>query len=580
MEIKNASSLENKFSWFCFPAIAFLVIIVYFPTFTGGFILDDRPLIENNSYITETHSIVSYLSQEDGISDGSYANDYHTGYYRPLVSLTYRMDYKLWGMKACGFRITNLVLHLLSCIVLFKLLVLLAHNRWTAFMAVAIFAIHPVNTESVSWIISRNNILVTLFILLSLYFYIVAWIENNRIIFLIAIFFFLCAVLSKEFAIMLLPVFFLCHRFLFEKKGGILKESTTYLPFVLIVVFYFILRHSVTGSVLTPFDINDFWQRVYFIPYIIVWNLKLIFLPWKLHSFSLSYPDSYLSWSVLSSIVLFLLICMSVWFVRRRRLLLFSGLSSLFFMFPVLNVIPTASVSLVAMRWMYLPMAFISISVVLVIGWTINCRRVLAVTILCVVISYLCAYSFILNKYLWHDEKTFFDLEVRRFNNNLYAGALAESLLEQGKYHEAKKYFLTAIETYPREAINYINYSALLIDTGRCGLALSYLNKAEEFVITGKEKKQLLNNMGVALTYGGKPDEAADNLRRALELDPGYTEAHNNMGVVLLNQGKVNEAISHFRKAIRIKKDYTEAKNNLKVALNRQNKNTGKMGEK
>jgi len=58
----------------------------------------------------------------------------------------------------------------------------------------------------------------------------------------------------------------------------------------------------------------------------------------------------------------------------------------------------------------------------------------------------------------------------------------------------------------------------------------------------------------VALTYGGKPNEAADSLRRALELDPGYTEAHNNMGVVLLNQGKVNEAISHFREAIRIKK--------------------------
>ena len=496
MKIKNASSFEDKFSWFCFPVIAFLVIIVYFPTFTGGFILDDRLLIENNSYITEAHSIVSYLSQEDGITDDLDKHNYHTGYYRPLVNLTYWMDYSLWGMNACGFRITNLVLHLLSCLLLFKLIVLLAHNRWSAFMAVAIFAIHPVNTESVSLISARNNILVSLFILLSLYCYIVAWIENNRNIFLISIFFFLCAVLSKEFAIMLLPVFFLCHRFLFEKKGGILKESTTYIPFVLIVVFYFILRHSVTGSILTPSDMNDSWQRVYFIPYIIMWNLKLIFLPSNLHSFGLSYPDSYLSWIVLSSIVLFFLICVFMWFIRGQKLLLFSCVSSLLFMFPVLNVIPTVSISLVAMRWMYLPMAFISISAVLVIRLTINRRQAFAVTILCVVLSYLCAYSFVLNKYLWHDEKTFFDLEARRFNNKLYAGALAESLLEQGKYHEPEKYFLTAIETYPREAINYINYSALLIDTGRWGLGLSYLNKAEEFVITGKEKKQLLNNMG------------------------------------------------------------------------------------
>lgn len=580
MKIKNASSFEDKFSWFSFPAIAFLVIIVYFPTFTGSFILDDRPLIENNSYITEAHSIVSYLSQEDGITDDLDKHNYHTGYYRPLVNLTYWMDYSLWGMNACGFRITNLVLHLLCCMVLFILLVMLAHNRWVAFLTVAVFAIHPVNTESVSWIISRNNILVTLFILLSFYFYIAAWIENNHIIFLISIFFFLCAVLSKEFAIMLLPVFFLCHRLLFEKKGTALKESTNYLPFVLIVVFYFILRHSVTGSILTPSDMNDFWQRVYFIPYIIMWNLELIFLPWNLHSFGLCYPDSFLNWHALLSIVLFLLICASMWLIRRHRCLLFSYLSSLIFMFPVLNVIPTASVSLVAMRWMYLPTAFICIGAALVLGWALNHRQAFTIMALCVIISYLGVYSFVLNKYLWHDEKTFFDLEARRFNNKLYAGALAESLLEQGKYHEAEKYFLTAIESYPREAINYINYSALLIDTGRWGLALSYLNKAEEFVITGKEKKQLLNNMVVALTHGGKPDEAADNLKQALEIDPEYAEAHNNMGVVLLNQGKVNEAISHFRDAICIKKDYAEAKNNLKIALDRQNKNTGKIGEK
>lgn len=580
MELKNVSSLENKLSWFCFPLIVFLVIIVYYPTFTGGFILDDRPLIENNSYITKTHSIVSYLSQEDGITDDWDKHNYHTGYYRPLVNLTYWMDYKLWDMKACGFRITNLILHILSCLVLFKILVLSVGNWRTAFLAVAIFALHPVNTESVSLITSRNNILVTLFILLSLYFYINAWRENNRIVFPISAFFFLCAVLSKEFAIMLLPVFFLCHRFLFEKKEGALRELKTYLPFVLIIIFYFILRYRVTGSVLTPSDMDDFWRRVYFVPYIIMWNLKLIFLPWNLHSFSLSYPDSFFDWRVLSSIVLFVLICISTWFFRRNRILLFSGLSSLIFMFPVLNVIPTASVSLVAMRWMYLPMAFISMGAALVLGWAINHRQAFTIMALCVIISYLGAYSFVLNKNLWHNEKVFFDLEARGFNNKLYAGGLAESLFEQGRGREAEKYFLTAIESYPREAINYINYSALLLDADRWESALSYLDKAEGLVTTGKERKNLLNNMGVALTYGGKPDEAAESLRRALELDPGFAEAHNNMGVVLLNQGKVNDAISHFREAIRIKKNYTEAGNNLKVALNRRGKSAGEMGEK
>ncbi len=572
--MKNTCSSDNKLSWFGFPIIALLAIIVYLPTFTGDFILDDRSLIEKNPYIKEMHSIGSYLSQEDGITDEEDLGIHHTGYYRPLINITYWIDYKIWGMKACGFRATNFILHLFGCLALFKLLLLLiADNRWAVFWVVAVFALHPVNTESVSWVVSRNNIIVTLFILLSLYFYITAWIENNHFSLTVSVFFFLCAVLSKEFAVMLLPVFFLCHRFVFEGERKFLRELTGYIPFVLMVVFYFILRYRVTGAVLTPSGMNDTWQRVYFVPYLIACNLKLIFLPLNLHNFNLTYPGDWFGWRALSSIALFLLICVSMWRGRKHSLLLFSGLSSLLFMFPVLNVIPTAAISLIAMRWMYLPMAFIAIGAVLVVKWGINRRRAFTITMLCVVLSYLGAYSFILNKYLWHDENTFFATEVKQFGNEqLYAGELAEVLFKRGRYRVAEKFFLIAIKSRPREARNYINYSALLTDTGRYSLALSYLEEAKEFIKTVKDRKELLNNMGVALAHDGKTAEAADSLMRAIELDPEYAEAHNNYGVVLMNQGRIKDAISSFREALKLSRDYTSADNNLKIALSMQGK--------
>jgi hypothetical protein len=570
--MKNTRAFNNKFLWFDFPVIALLAILVYLPTFTGDFILDDRILIEKNPYIKEFHSVDSYLSQEDGITDKEGSEISHTGYYRPLTNITYWIDYKIWGMKGYGFRVTNFLLHLLTCVVLFQFLLLITDDRRAIWWVVAIFALHPVNTESVSWVVSRNNILVTLFILLSLYAYITAWIKHSYLA--LSVFFFFCAVLSKEFAVMLLPVFFLCHRFLLKGEGEFLKELAGYMPFILVLILYFTLRHRVTGSVFTPSDMDGLWQRIYFSPYLIACNLELIFLPLNLHNFHVTYPGDYFAWQPLLSIGFCVLLCIFIWRGREHSLFLFSCFSSLLFMFPVLNIIPTASISLIAMRWMYLPMAFIALGAVPIVRWGINRRRAFIVTILCLVLSYLGGYSFVLNKYLWHDENTFIATEVRQFaNEQLYAGELAEILFKRGRYQAAEKFFLIAIESRPHEARNYINYSALLMEMGQYDQSLSYLERSREFIWTVTDRKELLNNMGVALAHKGDIEKAADHLRRALELDPSYAEAHNNMGVVLMRQEKIDEAISHFREAVRMNDDYVDAVNNLAVALKIRDKN-------
>jgi len=566
--MKEPRSSDTRHSWHCFPLIVLVAVIAYVPTFTGSFILDDRPLIEKNPYVTELHSLRSYLSQEDGITDRGHSESCHTGYYRPLINLTYWIDYRLWGMTASGFRTTNLILHLLCCLALFKFLILLVDNRWAVCGVVAIFALHPVNTESVSWVTSRNNIVVTLFIILSLYWYIITWIKKSTISFVPAACCFACALLSKEFAVMLLPGFFLCHRLLFHGERHYAREASRYVPLVLIVIGYFILRYGVTDSVLTPADLSDFWQRVYFVPYLIAWNLKLILLPWNLHSFHITYPADYLDGRAVSSIALFIALCLFLWYRRRNRLLLFSGLSSLLFMFPVLNVVPTAAISLVAMRWIYLPMAFSSIAAALVLQWGINHRKAFTAAVLCLFVAYCGAYTFVLNQYLWHDEHVFFTREVEQFGNKqLYAGDLAEILYQRARYAEAERYFLIAIESRPHDARSHINYAALLIDDGRHELALSYLEAAKEFAKTVEDRKELLNNMGVALAHSGKKEEAADCLRRALELDPAYAEAHNNYGVVLMYQGRIAAAVGSFQEALKHNRGYAEAANNLKIAL-------------
>ena len=254
----TAKNIIINLSLWPYLVISLMVSICYIPTFSGEFMLDDRPFIEKNPFIRQTPTLASLVIQEDGIVDRTEAGSYHTGYYRPLINLSYWVDYKIWGMKAPGFRTTNLRLHLLTSFLIFQFLMLFVRDRNAALLTTLLFSLHPVNTESVSQAVCRNNILVTLLALSSLFYYVKAWERSNNSKMILSIFFYVLAVFSKEFGLMLLPVFFLYHRLAAIKKD-IIKEGFTYLPFILTSILYFILRDSVTGSLLTPSNISGLW---------------------------------------------------------------------------------------------------------------------------------------------------------------------------------------------------------------------------------------------------------------------------------------------------------------------------------
>ena len=125
-------------------------------------------------YATHAHTPEG-RAQEDGIADERDRGVYHTGYYRPLMNFTYFIDYRLWGMKAAGFRITNWFFHLLTCLILYELMGLLTRRDVWPLLGALLFAVHPVQTEAVSMIVSRNNIFATCFTLVALFGYIRWW---------------------------------------------------------------------------------------------------------------------------------------------------------------------------------------------------------------------------------------------------------------------------------------------------------------------------------------------------------------------------------------------------------------------
>jgi hypothetical protein len=529
-----------------FILITVLVVIAYLPIFTGDFIFDDQSLIRDNPYITRLQSLDSYLSQQDGIVDPQDQGFFHTGYYRPLLNITYFLDYKIWGMKAYGFRMTNLILHLAVCLMLYALLLRLSRNSEASFWAVLLFALHPVQTESVSIIVSRNSILSTLFMLASLYAYLVWWRQRAPWALAVALAGFTGAVFSKEFGLMLLPILFLSQRFITGEKD-LKREAASYVPFLVIAAVYFALRKTVVHTPLVIPD--DILTRIAYIPYLLAYNLKLVFLPWQLHSFSVVYPSSLAAVAVLASFMVLAFVAGLLYVMRTAPLVLFSATAFAVSLTPVLNLVSKASMSLIAMRWLYLPLSLLSVGVAWLLGKSKeNHKRVLRIGLAAIAV-YFTAYSFTLNAHLWRDHETFLRQEVLHFANDLYMGDYAEVLLKKKRYPEAEYYFQLAIERRPRQAFNYINYGALLIETQRPREALGILEKARALTMVRKDRGDWTNNMGVALGFMGDYGQAHIYLAEALALNPQNPSAHRNLASLLTVKGRTFEANEHLQAA-------------------------------
>ncbi len=191
---------------------------------------------------------------------------------------------------------------------------------------------------------------------------------------------------------------------------------------------------------------------------------------------------------------------------------------------------------------------------------------------LCVVLVYLGVYSYILNMSLWKTEEGFFRQEVFNFRNNYYAGGLAGKFRNQKNYRDAETFFKLAIQENPLESGHYLNYSALLIDTGQPGTAVRYLKKAKDLIMNHDRRGQWFNNMGVAHFQMKHYEEARKYLRKAVIYCPHKIEFLNNMAGVYIAIGEYARASSILESALEDAGDSIPMRKNLALTYIRTNR--------
>jgi protein O-mannosyl-transferase len=493
-----------------------ITLIAYGPAWHAGFIWDDDTFLTLNPVIKS--------------ADGLYRLWFtaSTPDYYPVTSSMLWLEWRIWANHPLGYHLVNVLLHAFSAVLLWRVLQRL--NIPGALLAAAIFALHPVNVESVAWITERKNTL-------SMFFYagtLLCWLkfeDSGRWRWYgLALAGFALALLSKT-AVAPLPVVLLGMAWWRRGRVG-WKDVRQVVPFFVIaaalgLVTVWFQSHRAIGHEVVRTD--GFWSRLAGAGWAVWFYLYKALLPLKL---AFVYPRWQIdARNVVSYIPLVLLAAVFVLCWRSGRewgKALFFGLA--YFVVMLLPILGFLNIyymrySLVADYWQY----FAIIGPITLVAAIIR-KPVLAAVLL------------------------------------LALGALTWK--QCGMYVDADTLWLQTLRQNPDCWIAHDNLGAALMNKeGQVDEAFAHFQKAFKI---NPDNAETHNNLGIVFDQKGRVDEAIAQYQEALQIKPDFTEAHFNLGIALLQKGRVDEAIFQYQKALQTSPDYAAARLNLGNALLRK----------
>ena len=547
------------FKNFSFPKIAVILLaglgfIAYANSFANPFIWDDFELVTNNDVI-QSFSHFPQLFTGNVVTESSF--------YRPLQMLSYMFDHEIWGMNANGFHFTSTIIHIGVSAALCWVFFLLTQNTFMALVAAALFVVHPVHTEAVTYISGRADPLAALFMLITFALYL-KYEKEQRLVWLVySGLSFVCAVLSKEYAL-ILPVLLVVYHFTFQKK----MQWRVWSVLAGVSILFVILR--MTG-VLGVVDMHtktqtSIAQRLPGTFEAIVQYVRLIFVPTNLTMGYGQKMGSFTSPIVLIGLLLLIGLIGGVLYVRKKNALIAFGL--LWFvvgLIPVMNIYPVNAY--MAEHWLYVP----SMGMIVIVAWAIErlwqSQRTLAYGCVVICIGAL-TFLTIQQNFTWRDPAAFYQRIVdmnptflKAYNN------LGKIYAESNRCEEAIPVFQKAIAIQPRFIKAYNNAAVCLAQLGQKEEAIRYyqqaLNMDSDFVPT-------YNNVGVLFMENKNFDQARQYFSKAIALDPNEQKTHFNLGVLAEMQENYEEAAQHYQKALAINPYYRQAHNNLAGVMSRR----------
>jgi len=562
----------------------FLVFLIFSSSLEGPFLFDDGHNIENNPAIRLTQ--LSWSGLKDAASKSPLPN-------RPLAYISFALNHYFHGYRVVGFRLANILIHMFAGVFLYLFIKTtlglpalrsrFGGSRWLPYIAALIWLVHPLHTQSVTYIVQRMNSMAAMFYILAMLCYARARLaQGSTIKWLLAAACLMSGILAlatKETAATL-PCFILIYEWFFfqDLSREWLKR---HLP-VLIGVFILLLGVSFiyTGghpfkTILSPYAGRNFTapQRVLTEFRVVILYLTLLIFPHP-NRLNLDY-DFPLSHSLVDPLTTLLalvaitgLLALSFWLAKKERLISFC----LLWYFG--NLVIESSIiglEIVFEHRTYLPSMMIILMAALLADRYLR-SNILKVITICAITLVFAAWTYERNTVwsnaviLWSDVVEKSPQKVRPHNN------LGNALKRQGKFEEAIAHFKKALRINPGYAKAHNNLGTALASQGKTEEALKHFGIAL-YINPGYAAAH--SNIGVALAGQDEFEKAIVHFRAALLLEPDSAKVHSNLGAALVRRGQLEEALEHLHTALRLKPDDVQTYQNLEICLKliKQNKN-------
>lgn len=471
--------------------------------------------------------------------------------YRPLRNVSYLIDYILFGLNPLGFHMVNLLLHIQNIVLMAYLVRLMTGSNFIPIVSAALFAFHPVQTEAVSWIKGRDDLLCAFFYLASLSLYIKGR-DKKGYLYWGSVISFALALLSKE-AALTLPLIIFFYNLHFPKKGD---TKISYHPYIYLSLSYLLLRTIVVGRV----GQTDYWGGSFISAFYTNWTgmvyyLKLLFFPVNLCADYLMFPvrttllDPYVLGAVFT-ILLFLGIALFS-FAKGKRMFSLSIFWFFITLLPVSNIVPIQIV--IAERFLYLPSIGIFIgAAVLLSNLSDRLQRVRfgskALMVSISAVSLFLASMTVDRNHVWTDEHLFWsDVAAKSPGNTRAWHNLASKYQNEGRIPEAVSLYQKALMMEYHSPETHYQLGRIYRGVGDEEKALSEFYAALK---DDPENSDINYEIGNLMSKKGWYSDAIFKYNKALERNPYHEDALYDLGILYMKQKDYGLAAVQFRKLL------------------------------
>jgi len=532
---------------------------------------------DDSIYVTDNRQVKSGITRASIVWAFSFKNKNKT-YWHPLAWISHMLDVHLYGMAPGRHHLTSVLFHIASTLLLFGVLHRMTGHIWRSAFVAALFALHPINVESVAWVAERKNVLSTFFWMLTmlLYCYYVQRRSLTRYAAVLGVY--ILGLLAKPMLVTLPFVLLLLDywplgrldldrplRHQLASALGLIVEKVPLLIFSAISVYLSTASVRAPGEVISyqtvPLSLRVANAAVSYIQYMtkMIWPQDLaVFYP---------YPEMIPLWQVGGASAILIGISVFVlWSLKRRPYLAVGWLWYLGTLVPVMGLMQVGLWPAMADRWAYVPL----IGLFIMVAWSMpdylsnwHYKKIGLTVASTILILALMGLTGLQIRY-WASNFTLYDHALKVTSQNHVAhNNLGVTLLEKNKFAQARQHFAEAIRLKPDQADGYYNIGVIFEKQNNMAQAMEYYAKALK-----KNSKHIYshNNFGNALVLKARYHEAIQHYSVALILASDDPEIHNNLGVAFMHVSEPDQAIEHFRRALEIRPGYTDAATNLQKA--------------